>query len=115
MTKYFKSDIVDIVKKANHITLDATAYSSSDIKDIAKVCKDSNCNITLKNANHLSKSELLSLLAINCNIEIEISNPENTSSKDIAFLKKEHIEQKKILSEIKKAVENISRHLNSRR
>lgn len=115
MNKFSKYDLNDIISKSSKISIDCTAYSIYDIKEFSKAAIKSNCVLTLKNANTYSKSEVIEILSSNSNIIIDISNPENAISyKDLNLIKQEQTEQKKLLSELKKSIDNATRILNKR-
>lgn len=111
MQKLSKSEILEIIQKTSHIALDVSAYSCSDIKEIAKQCKEQNCILTLQNANHFSKSDIISILNINPDTEIVIANPQNIISPKIDNLVNESNKQSKILSDIKKTVDDLLRKI----
>lgn len=103
MQKLLRSDILEIIKKTPHITIDASAYLCSDIKEIAKQCKEQNCILTLQNANHFLRSDIISILTVNPSVEIVILNPDNVvSQKSIDSLNKQ-------LATIKKTVDSLLR------
>lgn len=110
MQKLLRSDILEIIKKTPHITIDASAYLCSDIKEIAKKCKEQNCILTLQNANHFHRSDIMSILNINPNVEIVILNPDNVvSQKSIDNLTKDFNNLNKQLVTIKKTVDTLLR------
>lgn len=115
MPKLFKSDILEIIKSTSHITIDASAYLCSEIKEIAKQCKEQNCILTLQNANHFHKSDIISILNVNPDTEIVVSNPDNVISQKINNIANESSKQNKILSDIKKTVDDLLRNIKSRR
>lgn len=116
MPKLLRSDIIQIIKNTSHITIDASAYNCSDIKEFAKQCKEQNCILTLQNANHFNKSEIIGILNNNPDVEIVISNPDTiVSQKNVDNILKESQQHSKILSEIKKKADELLRTLKSRR
>ena len=116
MQKLLRSDIIQIIQNTSHITIDASAYICSDIKEIAKQCKEQNCILTLQNANHFNKSDINSILNINHNVEIVISNPDTiVYRKNVDNILQESQKHNKMLSEIQKKADELLRTLKSRR
>ena len=104
MNKFFKSDILEIIRHTSHITIDASAYLLSDIKEIAKQCKEQQCILTLQNANHFLKSDIINILTVNPDTEVIISNPDDVISKKMDSITNESSKQNKVLSDIKKTI-----------
>ena len=103
MEKLSKFDIIQIIQKTSHITIDASAYGCYEIKEIARQCKEQNCILTLQNANHFPKHDIINILTVNPNVELVILNPDNVvSQKSIDNLNKQ-------LATIKKTVDSLPR------
>ena len=75
MNKFTSSTINEIIKMSKGgIIVDAMQYNLSTMKTFAKLCKDAEVTLTIRNANNYTSSTIKEILRINSSVILDFTN-----------------------------------------